>query len=150
VERITPFVHVADYTFYRGLAAAALADAAQGRARRRYTRDLVRSLRRLHHWAAGGPDFLHMATVLEAERARLRRDFAGADRLYELATTVARKQGFPHHGALAQERRARGLVELRRESEAARAFKDAIRLYRAWGAAPKAALLEEELRVVGA
>jgi predicted ATPase len=143
--RITPFVHVADHTFYRGLAAATLSVRTSGRAASRYARDLSRCLRRLHGWASGGPDFLHMATALEAERAALRRDFKGADRLYELATTVAKKQGFPHHAALAQERRARFLASLRRESEAERAFKEAIRLYRAWGAAPKAAMLEQRV-----
>jgi tetratricopeptide (TPR) repeat protein len=147
--RITPFVHVADLSFYRSLSAAALASGARGRTRRRYVRELRLGLRRLHAWASGGPDFAHMATALEAERARLRRDFKGADRLYELAIAVAKKQGFPHHAALAQERRARTLAEQRRESEAERAFKEAIRLYRAWGAAPKAAMLEDELGLGG-
>ena len=144
--RITPFVHVADHTFYRGLAAGTLARAAHGRNRRRYRKALARCLRRLRAWAAGGPDFVHMATTLEAERACLRRDRARADRLYELAAGLAKKQGFPHHAALAHERRARFLAELRRESEASRAFKEAIRAYRTWGAAARAAELERELQ----
>ncbi len=136
--RISPFVHVADHTFLRGLAAAALASAARGATRRTYVRAVGQSLRRLRRWARGGPDFVHMALVLEAERARLRGRFERARSLYAQSALQARKQGFPHHAALVHERHADLLVALRRDSEASAALRDAAALYREWGAQPRA------------
>jgi hypothetical protein len=89
-----------------------------------------------------------METLLRAERARLRRDHNGARALYERAAERAEEQQFPHHAALAHERHARMLAALRRETEAAASFAQAIALYRAWGAEPKAAELARELRSI--
>jgi hypothetical protein len=136
--RISPFVHVADHTFLRGLAAAALASGAHAAPRRAYVRAVRQSLRRLRRWARGGPDFVHMALVLEAERARLRRRFERARTLYAQSALQARKQGFPHHAALVHERHADLLLELRRDSESNAALRDAAALYREWGAQHKA------------
>jgi hypothetical protein len=144
--RAVPFVHVADHTFYRGLAAAALATRSRGQPRRAQRRALRESLRRLHTWAKTGPDFVHMAQLLEAETARLAGDVARARALYDQAVQRARQQDFPHHAALGHERRALMLVELRRETEAAAAFKDAVALYRQWGAEAKAEVLAHERR----
>ena len=147
--RSSPFVHVADHLFYRGLAAAVLAGTSRGSTRRRYARDLRRSLRYLQRRAEDGPDFVHMSMLLRAELARLRRDPARARICYEQAVQRARQQAFPHHAALAQERRASLLVGLRRESEAQAALEDAFTLYRDWGAEQKARLLKSGLRGIG-
>jgi hypothetical protein len=64
--------------------------------------------------------------------------------LYEQAAQRARQQDFVHHAALAHERRGRMLAELRRETEAAAAFREAAALYARWGAEGKAAALERE------
>jgi hypothetical protein len=136
--RISPFVHVADHTFLRGLAAAGLASAAHGATRRAYVRAVARSLRRLRRWARGGSDFVHMALVLEAERARLRGRFERARTLYAQSALQARKQGFPHHAALVHERHADLLLALRRDTESSAVLRDAAALYREWGAQPKA------------
>jgi hypothetical protein len=147
--RVVPFVHIADHTFYRGIAAAALASAARGLARRRHVRVLARSLRMLRRWERDGPDFAHMALLLQAERARLRADTVRARALYEQCAQRAQHQEFIHHAALAHERRAQMLLELRRETEAASALREAIALYRDWGALPKAEELVRERRRLG-
>ena len=91
---------------------------------------------------------MHMATSLAAERAWLARSFDAAHKLYEQAAQQAKKQGYPHHAALAHEQRARLLVELRRETSAVAAFKEAIRMYKTWGAKLKAEELENERRAM--
>jgi predicted ATPase len=143
--RISPFVHVVDHTFYRGLAAAALASDARGGERRRYRRVLRRSLRYLKRRARDGPDFVHMELLLQAEQARLARDPARARSLYEKAAERAAQQAFAHHAALAHERHARLLTRLRRDTEAAPMLRRAIAGYREWGAVGKALLLAAEI-----
>jgi hypothetical protein len=147
--RVVPFVHVADHTFFRGLSAAALAEQARGAALRRHQRILRRAQLRLRRWARSGPDFEHMVTLLDAERARLRGDFGRARGLYEQAAQRARRQDFIHHSALAHERRARMLTALRRDTEAAAAMRATIALYQEWGATPKVAELTHEKRSLG-
>ena len=148
--RVVPYVHTADHTFYRGLAAAELASSARGMRRRRaYTRELRRSRARLRRWASGGPDFAHMVLFLDAERARLRGDLPRARQLYREAAQRARVQEFPHHAALAHERMALALGSERRERDAAAALRDAISLYESWGACAKAAELTARLEVLG-
>ncbi len=141
--RISPFVHVVDHTFYRGLAAAALAGEARGATRRRYRKVLRRSLRYLKRRARDGPDFVHMATLLRAEEARLAKDPARARLLYEEAAARAAQHAFPHHAALAHERHARLLAAGRRETEATPLLRRAIAGYTEWGAQGKARLLAE-------
>jgi tRNA A-37 threonylcarbamoyl transferase component Bud32 len=146
--RIVPYVHVADHTFYRGLACGALASHARGGTAWRLRFDLRRSLRRMRRWAKHGPDFVHMETLLRAEFARLRGQSAHARALYERGAQQAVEQQFTHHAALAHERHGRMLAELRRETEASAAFAQAIALYRSWGAEAKAAQLARERRSI--
>ena len=141
VFKVSPFVHVVDHTFYRGVAAAVLAGSARGRERRRYRQVLRHSLRYLKRRAADGPDFVHMAALLRAERARLERQPARARALYEEAAQAAGRQGFLQHAALAHERHASLLGALRRDTEAAACLRKAIAGYREWGAHGKAQLL---------
>ncbi len=139
--RISPFAHVGDHTFYRGVAAAQLATRAQGAQRRRYVRALRTSLGRLNGWARGGPDFEHMAVILEAELARLRERGTAAVDLYERGAQRALRQEFVHHAALAHELRAGLLAQERRDTAADAARVQAARLYQQWGAAAKVTAL---------
>jgi tetratricopeptide (TPR) repeat protein len=143
--KITPYVHVADHMFYRGMAAAALARSGPWVERYRFMQQLGRCLRPLRRWAKAGPDFAHMA-LLEAERAHLRGNRARARKLYEEAASAAHQQDFVHHAALAHERLGRALLEERRETEAAGALREAIAFYKTWGARPKAQALAAEHR----
>jgi predicted ATPase len=137
--RQAPYAHVADHLLYRGIAAAALATKRTDA--RKYRRALADAARQVARWAKMGPDFGHMEMLLRAELTRLAGQFAGAARLYEQAARRAVAQQFPHHAAIALERRAAMLSEHRRDVEAARVTADALALYASWGASPKVALL---------
>jgi len=148
LERVVPFVHVADHTFLRGLAAAALATSARGRLRRVYRRALRKARRSLKSWAVRGPDFAHMSTFLEAENARLRGRLALARTLYERAAARADAQGFTHHAALAYERHGGMLEASRRMLDAERERRKAVSLYARWGSVSKTKALEQLLSQV--
>jgi hypothetical protein len=146
--RVIPFVHIVDHTLYRGLAAAVLAGAARGTEQRRYRRMLQQSLRRMQRWAKTGPDFVHMALLLEAERMRLAGDTRRARSLYERSAQRAQQQDFVNCAAIAHERLARMLIDLHRRTEASVAFAHSIALYGEWGALSKVARLEAEHRML--
>jgi len=133
-----PFVHVADHTFYRGIAAGRLASEDSRNTRRKYRTTLVECLRRFRSWARGGPDFVHMQTFLAAELARIDGRTVRALALYEQAARTAETQNFPHHAALAHEYRAQLLESARRGMSARHARSEAARLYQRWGAYAKA------------
>jgi hypothetical protein len=134
LHRLSPFAHVADHCFYRGLAAAELATRTGLRARPRYARALRECLRLLRRWSRSGPDFAHMTLLLEAERARLRGRTGAALELYARAAQGADQQRFAHHAALAHERRSQLLAELGDGAAAGAALHEAGARYRAWGA----------------
>jgi len=136
--RTAPFVHVVDHVFYQGLASAVLAGNARRRVRRRYLRYLRKSIRYLERHARNSRDFVHLETLLRAEHQRLTADPTRARSLYESAALRARDQGFPHHSAMAHERHADMVAELRRDTEATAIARRAVAAYRDWGAAAKA------------
>jgi len=149
--KVVPYVHVADHTFYRGVAAAALARTARGNERRRYLAELRTCHRWLRHWAMAGTDFVHMMTLLGAELSSLRGRRDDARNAYLQAARLARHYDYLHHAALAHELHAGSLRHERRETEAAAALRDAIALYTTWGAVLKAAaLMEQHDRLTGA
>ena len=135
--RVVPYLHVADHTFYRGLSAAALASQVSGRTHRTLRSALRDSIRQLARWAKGGPDFIHMATFLRAEHARLRGLPAAAWPLYDQAARGAQQLGFVHHAALAYERKSLSLSQSGRKAEAAITLAKAASLYERWGSAGK-------------
>jgi hypothetical protein len=134
LHRLSPSAHVGDHVFYRGLAAAELATRAGLADRIRYATALRASLRLLRRWSRSGPDFAHMHLLLEAERARLWGRSALALELLARAAHAADEQRFPHHAALAHERRAQLLAELGCGADAGAALREASTRYRAWGA----------------
>jgi len=138
--REAPYAHVPQHLLYRGIAAASLAAASADS--RHYRRALRQALRQLRQWAKFGPDFGHMQRLLAAENARLRGRTEHAHQLYEQAARAATTDAYPHHAALAKERRAEMLFQLRRETEARHLMGQAAALYRAWGATGKAQQLE--------
>jgi len=145
---VSPLVHIADFHLYRGLAASALASQTKGKERRAYTSVLRDCLQRLSRWALSGPDFVHMAMLLEAERTRLRGKLPRARARYDQAAQRARQQEFPHHAAMAHERRATLLAEHRRETEAASSLAQAGAIYRDWGAIAVADAIEKRRQVL--
>jgi hypothetical protein len=146
---LVPLVHVADHTFFRGLAAADLATSARGKERRRYHRVLRDALRRTERWSRSGPDFAPMVALLGAEHMRLRGEVRVAHARFEDAAQRAEQQEYLHLVALAHERRARMLAHRRRDTEAADALAQAIVRYRKWGCEAKALALKRERQETG-
>jgi hypothetical protein len=136
-ERLPMTSHVADYTFFRGVAAAACARQSRGPQRWRLLRAARQSQRYLRRWAREGPDFAHMATPVQAGRAWAHGRSGRALDLYETAARAADDASYPHHAALAHERRAELLSALGREPDASDARARARDLYRSWGAEAK-------------
>jgi hypothetical protein len=127
----------ADICLYRGLAASASAAASRGRSRRRHMRTLRRNAKSVRGFAAHGPDFEHMVSLLSAEIYTLRGRRASAVALYQQSALRAERLGYIHHAAIAHERRADVLFAGRRETQAREALRDAARRYHAWGAHAK-------------
>jgi len=141
------FPNVTEVWTFRGLSAAALATGASGAERRRYRRVLRESARKLRHWARHGPaNFAHAARLLDAELARLSGSQARALALYQQAIELAHANEYIQHEALIQERRARLLASLRRETEAIAALQRAAETYLEWGARVVAEKLFQECR----
>jgi hypothetical protein len=86
-----------------------------------------------------------MAELLEAEQERLSGRIARARLQYQNAAQHAQKQGFVHHAALAHERHADMLAELKRDIEAQQIRKQAIACYEAWGARAKVDALKQRV-----
>jgi hypothetical protein len=150
-ERFAPEINTAtagggaicEYALFRGLSAAALAQTAAGAPRRRQQRILKQSLGQLRIWASRGPDFVHMQQFLEAEQAALRGAVPQALRAYTQAAQRAREHGFRHHAALIHERQAALLRRRNRTTESIAALRQALELYREWGATAKVGALEK-------
>ncbi len=135
--QVSPWVHVADHLLYRGLAVSELAKQRRRAVRRRDLRSLRAAHRWLRDWAHRGPDFLHMAVLLEAELCILGGDGEAALRAYRHAADRARQAQFRHHAALAEEQLARCLLGLGRMDDARAAAFAARDLYADWGAEAK-------------
>ena len=119
-------LHIADHYLYQ-----ALAHAAAGRS----PRLVARAVRRFRSWAAGCPDnFQPKLQVLEGEAARAAGRHAAAAAMHAQASETARRYGYTHVEALAEDLRSRALAAAGRgdESDAARAR--AKEAYRRWGA----------------
>ncbi len=151
-ERVWPRVllsgalgsRLADYAFYRGIVHSgfALASSSRRSARGGHYAIVRASRRRLRRWARHGPDFVHMAALLEAEEIGAGRRARVAPQLYERAAKQALAGGYLHHAALSHERRAHCLRRLHCEWEAREAFATAMWLYEEWGAHAKVSELD--------
>jgi hypothetical protein len=151
VERLRPRIAVvgapgsrlADYTLFRGLCHASLAERTRASQRTRHLWILRLCARQLQTWARHGPDFVHMAQLLRAELTRVRGQTHHALRQYQEAAQQALKAGYLHHAALCHERRAGLLARTRRATEAEAALGTASELYDEWGASAKVEQIAE-------
>jgi hypothetical protein len=141
-----PGSYHADFTMFRGLAHAHLAQSTSGAARRRHRRIARECRSQLQRWARDAQDVRHMSQLLEAELARLRGKSRDALRIYRSAVRLATSRGFLHHSALIHERTATLLRHMRASLESASALNQAIELYREWGALAVVRMLEERRR----
>ncbi len=139
-----PFSWAADCVLFRGLCCSQRATRSSGRREaRRLRRELGRCLKRMRAWAHIGPDFVHMAQILEAERLRLSLHVTAALSTYAKAAERARSIGYIHHAALCRELRGELLYEQRRPMESRVELIASIELYREWGANTKVAQLQQ-------
>jgi predicted ATPase/signal transduction histidine kinase len=104
----------------------------------------------LDGWAAGAhATYAHRASLVDAERARLRGDHERAAAAYDGAIRLALAAGYPWHAALAAERAAAFFCARGQAYLSQHLLRDACELYERWGAAPKAAALRRELAASG-
>ncbi len=98
----------------------------------------------LRRWSLRVPEnFAHMHALVEAERARARRDVPAAMTLYDDAIASARANAYRREEALACERAASFYASLGREQMADIYLQNAYHAYRTWGAQAKVRALEE-------
>jgi predicted ATPase/signal transduction histidine kinase/tRNA A-37 threonylcarbamoyl transferase component Bud32 len=139
------FPETAEHCFYAGLAHAAAHDAARAEDRPRHIQALAGHHRQLEVWARSCPDnFATRATLVGAERARLRGDAEEAARLYEEALRWARSSGFVHNEAVAFETAARFYRGRGQTLIADTYLGEARDRYLRWGADGKARDLERQ------
>lgn len=101
----------------------------------RHLRVARKGLRHLRKCAREAPhNTLDMVHFLEAEYAAVKGDITGALTLYQLATSIAEKEGFLPREAQYCERIAVALRLCGREKESIRSMKRARDLYEKWGA----------------
>jgi len=128
---------VAEHAFYQCLTATALWPRLEGDERAALEARLEQQSAALETWAAHCPaNYLAQSLTVQAERARLRGDVAGAGQLYERAAGAARESHFVNVEAIACEL----AMNHWRRHDAARseAMRErAVAAYSAWGATRK-------------
>jgi predicted ATPase/GAF domain-containing protein len=96
-------------------------------------------------WAENASmNFQHKYDLIEAEKARLLKQYWQAEELYEKAIQGYKKSEFIHEEALAYERAAEFYLELGREEIGQFYLRNAHHCYSHWGAKAKVKQLEEE------
>jgi len=144
VRRIAGTVHVPEHYFYRGLAVA-VALGEEG-ARFRTSRKTLRGcLHRLKVAAENSPhNFAPHAALLEAETARLARQFADALKRYNRAIELAETEGHTHIAGLAHERAGLLCLKEGQRRLASWYIAGARAAFDKWGATAKVAWLDRE------
>jgi len=134
----------ADFTLLEALSICAAYGELSPRERIRWRLRLKRNRRLLRRWASScGENFGHKALLVEAEMARLRLGDGEAMDLYDRAIASARRHGFLQYEALANALAARYHLARGRTRIADLYLREALRLWRGWGAHALARRLEE-------
>jgi len=129
---------IADLTLYSGIASAVLTrKPGSWGVRRRHARIASSARRRLQAWARFGPDFAHMAKLLEAVVLHGNRRIQPCIAAYKEAANQAQHCGYVHHAAFAHEHLGYLLLESNRKAEAKLELNTAGRFYKEWGARVK-------------
>jgi predicted ATPase/GAF domain-containing protein len=127
-----------------GIGAAIRLREARGKQRRRYRKQLDRSIAKLRGWAVHNPVFFaHKAQWLEAERERALGRTGEALLLYARAHEQALASEYLHIAAAIDLRRGDLALEMELPSEASSRFESALQAYRAWGAKAVVTHLEQ-------
>jgi len=136
---------VCEFYLYLGLSAGAVWDDEKAPRRRGKLRRLLdRCIERLTKFTgACAHNFEHQLILLQAERDRVRRQYAKATRGYERAAALAGERGFLHHASFADERCARFLIQQGQVRAAFGLVQSALAFARSWGADARVAMLEQ-------
>lgn len=141
----TGLVEIADISFYRGLAAASLADSVPSTRRRELLAQVEADLSRVRGWAVSGPErFGCRAALLGAEYARVIGDDGAAGRGYEDAVQLAADTDQLGMQALAAQTAARFYSTGGRPRVGAMFRALARGAYVRWGASARVAALDAE------
>jgi PAS domain S-box-containing protein len=134
----------AEFHLYGALSRAAFWDSAPPDQRRQLFEALVAHHRQLEVWAENCPEnFENRAALVGAEIARIEGRELDAERLYEQAIGSARRNGFVHNEAVANEVAARFYVSRGFDVIAHTHLRKARYCYLRWGAAGKVRQLDE-------
>ncbi len=134
----------AEYQLYGALAHAAVWDHATPEQRTRHFDSVLDHYRQLQTWAEVNPEtFEDRAALVGAEIARIEGRLLNAQELYDKAIGEARKYGFVHNQAIANETAGRFYAERGYEKIAATYLRAARACYLRWGADGKVRQLEE-------
>lgn len=134
----------AEYRLYAALTHAAVWDNATPEQRPKHFASVLDHHRQLHAWAEVNPEtFEDRAALVGAEIARMEGRVLNAQELYEKAIREARKYGFVHIQAIANEIAGRFYAERGYEKIAATYLRAARACYQRWGADGKVRQLEE-------
>jgi PAS domain S-box-containing protein len=134
----------AEYRFYGALAHAAVWDQATPEERPKHFDSVLLHQRQLEVWAEVNPEtFEDRAAMVRAEIARIEGRVLDAQELYDKVVHAARKNGFVHHEAIANELAGRFYAARGFEKIATMYLRDAHSCYLRWGADGKARQLEE-------
>ena len=138
------FFEVAEYCFYAALARAAHCNATSPDQRPVHLEALAAHYRQLEIWAHHCPEnFENRTALVGAEIARLEGRDLQAERLYEEAIRLARRDGFIQNEALAHELAARFYAARAFETTAQAYLRNARYCYLRWGADGKVRQLDE-------
>ncbi|MCK1525132.1 ATP-binding sensor histidine kinase [Bradyrhizobium sp. 17] len=134
----------AEYCFYSALGRAAVWNSASPDEKQEHFEALVAHRNQLEVWAARcAENFENRAALVGAEIARMEGRVLNAEELYDKAIREARKHGFVHNQAIANEIAGRFYAERGQEKIAATYLRAARACYLRWGADGKVRQLEE-------
>ncbi|MBH8575516.1 AAA family ATPase [Nostocaceae cyanobacterium CENA369] len=140
-------IHIAQTNFYYSLNLLALYNQVEPKQQEEYLSQVSANQQEMERWADYAPvNFQHKYELVEAEKARILKQYEKAVDYYERAIIGANKQGYIQEEALANELAAEYHLSLSREKIAKIYMTDAYYSYMGWGAVAKVKDLEIRYR----
>jgi histidine kinase len=146
---IIGFLLSAEYNFYQSLSIAAVYTGLPAKDRRECGKTLKNNRRKMKKWSDSCPaNFLHKYLLIEAEMSRISGRKRAAEELYDKAIKYSHENGYVHIEALACELAAKHYAAENREKIERAYIREAIQLFRKWGAEAKARELEQRYGIL--
>lgn len=142
-DNVGLLIYVAN-NFYYSLALTALCDQAAPSQKKQYLKQVTANQQQMQKWVKQAPaNFQHKYELVEAEKARVLGKVQVALDLYDSAIAKAKKHGYIHEEALANELAAKCYLALGKEKIARMYMTEAYYSYIHWGAIAKIKYLDE-------